>query len=251
MTDITVITPIPEHPNYEWLETVGTITSLNECDVEWKVVCTEAETHRVREALPDDMPISFTVVDTTKNVARARNHALREAKGKYVMQFDSDDTPLDGGLDLLFKACEETGLVWSGGRAQDFWEPGDEPKFTFPDEWYDDIGDVIPVGYTTEARRFSLAYDPEHFPAGVSTVHPSSAIVRTDVALEVGGWDEHLARVMDDYSFIAKVNKHHEGAWTNTVTFLYRLHGTSITAKKKTQEEWDEINNYLVLLEDA
>lgn len=246
MIDISAITPIPDEPNYDWLETVGSIVDCNKCEVEWIVVCSPEEADRLTE-MPQ-INAKVVTIDTTRNVARARNAGLAAASGEYVMQFDSDDIPLLGGLDMMLDSCVKKGACWAGSATEDLWD-GDKPEFVFPDSWHDEIPDLIPAGYLIKRRREVRDEDSSRFPVGMSMVHPSAAIVRRDVALAVGGWDEELSHVMDDYAFLAKVNKTRIGAWTNAPSFLYRRHGSQITASSRPDDVWSTIEERLIEIE--
>lgn len=242
---VSVITPLADGCRLDWLERVAKIHALNSVPVEWIVVASEKEHSRIDEILPWHLLSSYksVAVESTKNVASARNAGLAVANEVHSMQFDADDIPLPFGIDQVLMKMADLGTRWGGGFAIDFFEDRSF-GFAVPNEWKFFVKDRIRRGRMSSFRRVVRDDNSSRFPVGMYPVHPSSAIVETELALNVGGWDESMP-ILEDFGFLGRVAALEDGAWTKDPCFLYRKQDVSESTKKLSHEEWSNLDKYI------
>lgn len=159
-------------------------------------------------------------------VAVARNIALSQASGKYFAILDADDlivyegvkqalTLLEANDQVSWVACNRTFLDGSPTRhwhGKAYWGP----KF--------------------------LAWDwTSPFP-----FHPSSLVMRTDIALEIGGWPALSA--CEDVGFILEVSERHGGAAVTEVLSRHRAWDKQLTQGQGWSQEKELAYDYIETL---
>ena len=100
--------------------------------------------------------------DANRGVAAARNTGLAAVTTPYLFTLDSDDIAMEGAL----------------ARLADRLDAPDRPAVAF--------GDYIEIGGRGDLRRMPARLDP--FRIAYVNEYPTSALFRTEVVREVGGW---------------------------------------------------------------
>jgi glycosyltransferase involved in cell wall biosynthesis len=248
MSLVSVITTIKDHPDYEWLTRASMIARVNSCPIQWIVVASPEEHERLNEMLDFD-PIYVPVeVESTKNVAAARNAGLKQASGAYVMQFDADDIPLPLGVSMVLDAIEKKETLWGGAVAIDYAQD-ETPDFVFPDAWKDFSDGLILPGDFRKFRKEVQSSSDGRFPVGMYPAHPSSCLVNTNLALMIGGWDESMP-ILEDYGFIGRVAALTEGVWVREPAFVYRRAGLSESSKPISDQQWSMLEEHISSFEE-
>lgn len=240
---LSVITPLKDHTKYDWLHSVAYMQHMNSTPIEWIIVASEQEHERLAQTQIAEFSYEEVVVPSTKNVAFARNAGLARASGNYIMQFDDDDIPLPRGVDQVLDNILDNHVRWGGGFALDFFDDRKD-GFEAPNEWKFFTKSRIARGELAKFRRTIRDDKTSRFPVGMYPVHPSSAIVETELALNVGGWDETMP-ILEDFGFLGRVAALEEGTWTKEPCFLYRKHGPSESNKTLTRDEWANLDDYI------
>lgn len=110
-----------------------------------------------------------------------KNRAIEKVTTEWLAMLDDDDAFLPNHLEKLYRCAEETGadVVYPIPR----WE--------------------MPDGYSANALRFGLPFDPEELRR--RPYIPNTVLVRTDLVRRVGGFECYPGTVWDDYGLFIKL----------------------------------------------
>lgn len=176
--DVSVV--IPTRSRWRLLSTAALPAALEQADVDHEVIVvddgSEDETP-TRLAELTDPRLRVVRNDPARGVAAARNRGLREARGRWVSFLDDDDLWSPGKLRAQLDAATQADavFVYAAGGALDA-----ERRFLYAVEPPD------PETVTRELLRWNVIW------CGCSNV-----MARTDVARELGGFDERLFQLAD------------------------------------------------------
>ncbi len=150
----------------------------------------------------------FPVLQSNKGLIVTNNIALRLARGEYIMRLDADDYLDPNAISVLAAKLDrnpEIGLV-------------------FPDYYeVDEDGDVINLVRRHDFEKVGLLDQPAH---GACT------LVRRNLLMEIGGYDEAFA-CQDGYDLWVRFIQKHRVANVNLPLFYYRRHGNNLTSNEK------------------
>lgn len=155
-----------------------------------------------------------------RGISASRNLAVREARGRYVAQLDSDDVWLPGHLAHHVAALEA--------------HPDAAMVYAPVERWYSWTGDPEDAGRDFIARPLG-DYDRYIEPPGLiplilqrSYAVPLGFVARRDRVLEVGGYEDAFRGVHDDQVFFCKLALRHRIWVAGRPTYRYRRHPGSI-----------------------
>lgn len=159
-----------------------------------------------RAALPDAAAPRVRVVDApppgdaqhTARAARARNLALDQARGVFVVCLDADDYLLPGALESLLRA-----------------HATHDKAYTYSAHY-----SVSASGQEYGLCRPRLEYDPAIYAR--FNLHPVTALVPTACARDVGGFDEGAPGYEDWTFYLRLAQAGYCGAFSADPTFVYR-----------------------------
>lgn len=246
---VSVITPLKEFPDYDLLKIAASIQEINETPIEWIIVASPEEHGRVLQNTKIGISYLPVCVESTKNVAAARNAGLDQANGEYVMQFDADDIPLVGGVDRVVDAIKDAGVRWGSAVTIDYAENPEE-HYIFPAEWAMFYDGPIPKGSFRDFRLKVQSEKTGRFPIGMYPAHASASVVSTELARNVGGWDEDMP-ILEDMGFIGRVAAVADGVWVREPSFIYRKAGPSESTKPITDEQWVMLDKHISSFEES
>lgn len=181
-----------------------TIDSIKEQKFQdWEcIIVNDGSTDNSLQVINDNIDSRFRVISIENGgVANARNVAVKEAKGKYILPVDSDD--------IIYEDYTEEGV--------EFLE--NNPKYSmFHCAWN---------GIKSNEERFN----PCLWRGYSSLLNQESLLVcgilRKDRILEIGGWNTTLKRA-EDYEFYLRYLYHNDKVGiTNNVGYGYRILPTS------------------------
>jgi glycosyltransferase involved in cell wall biosynthesis len=150
-------------------------------------------------------------------VASARNHGFRLSKGSYLAFLDADDVWLPDNLELKiekFKQDAKIGLVHSDTAIID------ENSRT--------------TGEVKSGKEGELLEDLL-FWKGTNVMPPSGILIKRDVLLDVGLFDEELSNSADQELYFRVASKYKIGR-VDKVTWHYRVHHTNMHKNIKLME---------------
>jgi len=148
---------------------------------------------------------TYVIFQQNKGLNVTNNIALRLARGKYIMRLDADDYLDPRALEVMVSTLERKPRL----------------ALVFPDYYtVDEQGAIIEqVRRHDFERQVSLFDQPAH---GACTM------IRRDVLLAVGGYDETFDR-QDGYDLWLKIINDHPVQNVNLPLFYYRQHEKSLT----------------------
>ena len=139
------------------------------------------------------------------SIAFALNTGLRNARGKYILQLDSDDAYAPETVRAMVEFMEEN---TDCGLAISYYQLVDENMNPLPDG-------VIK----------HLEYDRNN----ILRCEGAGAVRcwRREVLLEIGGFDEEFGNYGEDYDAVLKVSERYEVCRVHQILYFYRRHGGS------------------------
>lgn len=114
-------------------ETIESVLAQTYSNWEMLIVddCSTDDTEKiVSEYSAKDSRIKYFRFDKNQGAAMARNHALREAKGRWIAFLDSDDLWEKNKLDTQLKFMEENGYSFSYHKYDEIGEQGEKLGIT-------------------------------------------------------------------------------------------------------------------------
>jgi glycosyltransferase involved in cell wall biosynthesis len=139
--------------------------------------------------------------------AGARNAGLARVGTKYVTFVDSDDLLLPGAIEALVSALRDRrDAPFAFGRGL--------AAARLPDGW-------MPHGAIGPDRREAQALLASLYTR--NSVPSSGALVRTEVARDIGGWDPAI-RFVEDHDFWVRLARHGEPVHVPELVSVYRIH---------------------------
>jgi GT2 family glycosyltransferase len=148
------------------------------------------------------------------SIAFALNAGLRAARGKYILQLDSDDAYTPETVSRMVSFMEEN---LDCGLAISYYQLTDENMNPLPD------GVVKHLEYD---RNNILRCE------GAGAVR----CWRKEVLLEIGGFDEEFGNYGEDYDAVLKVSERYEVCRVHEVLYFYRRHQGSQDAVQSKAE---------------
>jgi glycosyltransferase involved in cell wall biosynthesis/GT2 family glycosyltransferase len=208
---VTIVTPFFDTAPSVFADAVRSIERQSLQQWEWIIVDDGSTRDDARGALAPlegaDPRIRVIRHDSNRGVSAARNTAIREARAPFVLLFDSDDmmepTTAEKWLWFLTSHAEYSfvdGFVVGFGEEHQLWDKG---------------------------FRENKAFLRENFVG-------ARALVRRDVALDVGGFDEAIRGGFEDWDFWLRCAA--SGYWGDTVTEYLAWYRT--TGQTSTRERW-------------
>jgi glycosyltransferase involved in cell wall biosynthesis len=177
-------------------------------DFEW-CLQEDGELPTLHGNLPfDDPRIRYAANNIQAGAAATRNAAIARAKGKWILNLDSDDYYTASGLSLLTELIDtHPGCVWIAGRAHDYLDE-EHRLIEFPN--------YLPDG-RIESKQFLELWQESDL---IFPYVPGGAGVRADVLRAIGGYP--ALPFGEDVSMLGAVAALGPGAHTTQPVFHYR-----------------------------
>jgi glycosyltransferase involved in cell wall biosynthesis len=181
---------------------------------DWElIVWDDGSTDATREIVARyrDNRVRYTYCDEHSTLGRARDRALRVARGEWLAFLDQDDLWLPRKLERqMLLAGPEVGLIY--GRTLMFFKDGSKRDF---DRWHE--FEALPEG-----DIFRKLIERSCF------INMSSAALRRMVVSESGGIPQGI-EIIPDYHLFLQVARHHPARAVQEPVCLYRVHPDSLT----------------------
>ena len=244
MVDLTVITPVKDGFNKEWLEERNNSLLQNKTSMEVVYIGSPDTLAALRE-MHTPFPVQ-EVEHTGRNVAEKRNAGLAVARGRYAGGLDDDDVWLPGTIDRLVAALDnDKGFVGAWTNCAAFTE--DMQTLLYRRE----VDRTRWTLFGLRAHRQKMRERcPSMFPVGEYPMHPSAGIYRTDVLRKAGGWWEHNGgRWCEDNPPIALAAQQGDLYLEEEVGFHYRRHPDSLASSRNVLEPMEWLDGVLNVAE--
>ena len=153
-----------------------------------------------------------------QGVAAARNIALREARGTYIANLDSDDVTFPQRFARQVAYLDRHPRCVALG-----------------------VRTIIADGHDRALRVTQRYFAHTHIDASLldgngGAIGNDGAMFRREVALRIGGYEEHLTRTGEDHDFWLRLAEVGELACLPEVLIWYRLHDTNVSGGSDHQE---------------
>ena len=211
MPEVTVV--IPTHNRWSLLATsLDIVRGQEDVDVE-VIVVDDGSTDETAERLAeiDDPRLRVLRHEQARGVAAARNSGMREARADWVGFCDDDDLWAPRKLRTQLEALEGSDALFCYGPALML---DADRSVVVPDQPApapDDLANRLAEGNV--------------LPGGCSNV-----VMRTDIARELGGFDERLSMVADWDLWLRLANRGPAVTYPD-ILVAYRWHGSNMTAQ--------------------
>jgi glycosyltransferase involved in cell wall biosynthesis len=173
----------------------------------------DASTEAALERLEGRPGLTILRHDRNRGVAAARNTGLAAVATRYLFTLDSDDVAMEGAL----------------AKLADRLDAADAPAVAF--------GDYQEIGGQGDLRRMPARLDP--FRIAYINEYPTSALFRTDVVRDVGGWrDRGRLEGYEDWDLwmtLAERGLRGVHVGRGTVVWGYRQHEGRLLAETRRQ----------------
>ena len=159
---------------------------------------------------------------SNKGMSASRNLGIRHARGIYITFCDADDVWLPRKLFeqlQIFRDHPEIGMVCGAANYWHSWRGGQDQLVM--------SGHVQNV--PLQPPEACLAVDP----IGSAVAPCNDLLVRRDVVLQVGGFEDHFTGLYEDQAFLAKVYLATPVFFSSQVGLKYRQHSDSCVAVAK------------------
>lgn len=151
----------------------------------------------------------FAVFQQNKGLNASNNVALKLARGKYIMRLDADDYLDPHALEVMVSTLERSPQL----------------ALVFPDYYLvDEQGNII-----EQMRRHNFEKEVSLFD---QPAHGACTMIRKDVLLSIGGYDETFSR-QDGYDLWLTIINDYPVKNINLPLFYYRQHEKSLTSNEE------------------
>ena len=158
----------------------------------------------------DDSRIRYFLSPSETSLGRARDEAIRHARGEWIAFLDQDDLWMPRKLEMQIALADpKTGIIY--GRTVRFYSTGLERD-------YDQTHEFHPL---PEGDIFTQLFTKGCF------IAMSSAVFRRSAIEEIGGIPDQIS-IIPDYYLYAAVTRRHPVRAVQQVVCRYRMHGSNM-----------------------
>src|SRR5271166_3097626 len=158
-----------------------------------------------------DPRIHYFLSPQETSLGKARDNAIRQARGEWLAFLDQDDVWMPRKLEMQMALADQaTGIIY--GRTVRFYPSGMERDYD-------------------QAHEFTLLPEGDIFTQLFTTgcfIAMSSAVFRRSAIEEIGGIPEEVA-IIPDYYLYAAVARRHPARAVQEVVCRYRMHGANMS----------------------
>jgi glycosyltransferase involved in cell wall biosynthesis len=177
-------------------------------------------------------PQSITYLEHEHHINRgmsaSRNLGISHARGEFITFCDADDAYVPGKLSQqveVFRSHPELGMVCGAAIYWFSWAGGEDR--------------IVLSGHIQNTPVYPPGVCIAVYPLGQAPAPCNDLLVRRDIVLHVGGFEDHFTGMYEDQAFLVKIYLTAPVYFSSRVTLKYRQHPDSCMARADRTGQYD------------
>ena len=176
---------------------------------------------------------------SNRGMSASRNLGIRHARGKFLALIDADDIWRPTKLSEQVALLEQYPEVAMVSGAVSYWR-----------SWAGEEDVIIPTGHVQDKPVLPPEALLALYPLGRAAAPcPSDLMLRREIVLRLGGFEEHFTGIYgmyEDQAFLAKLYLNAPVYFSSKVWLDYRQHPDSCVAVTKRDGQYDKVRRYFL-----
>jgi glycosyltransferase involved in cell wall biosynthesis len=163
-----------------------------------------------------------------RGMSASRNLGIRHARGEFITFCDADDVYVPGKLSeqvKIFRSHPELGIVCG---AAIYWL-----------SWMGGVDRIGPAGHVQNTPVYPPGACLAVYPLGQAPAPCNDLLVRRDIVVQVGGFEDQFTGMYEDQAFLVKAYLAAPVYFSSRVTLKYRQHPDSCMATADRTGQYD------------
>ena len=161
-------------------------------------------------------------------MSASRNLGIRHARGEFITFCDADDAYVTRKLSeqvKVFRSHPQLGMVCGAAIYWFSWTGGEDR--------------IVPSGHVQNTPVYPPGACLAVYPLGQAPAPCNDLLVRRDIVLQVGGFEDQFTGMYEDQAFLVKIYLAAPVYFSSRVTLKYRQHPNSCMARADRTGQYD------------